>query len=61
LYNLAYDIGEKHQVNDQERTNELLKKKNEWASQMIDPVFLGLRQNKEYNKLHPDRFDLEKY
>jgi len=61
LYNITNDIGEHNQVNAPDKMKGLLKKKDEWTSQMMDPVFLGLSQNKEYNKLHPDRFELEKY
>ena len=61
LFNLTDDIGETTLLNNKTKTDELLKMKNHWDSQMIDPVFLGLRHNKEYNKLHPDRFDPEKY
>lgn len=62
LYNLADDIGEHNALTDQSKMKSLLKIKDEWLRQMIDPVFLGLKQNKLYNQLHPDRWtDVEHY
>lgn len=61
LYNLKYDIGEQSMIKDDTILQSLLQKQKQWNSEMIDPVFLGLRQGVEYNKLHPNRFVLEKY
>jgi len=61
IYNLRNDIGEKLPIKDTTELVSLLKQKNEWNLQMKDPVFLGLKQNKQYNQLHPERFTLEKY
>ena len=61
LYNLTDDIGETNMLNNDIVLQKLLDKQKQWNSEMIDPVFLGLMQGAEYNKLHPKRFDLEKY
>ncbi|MCK5468989.1 MAG: sulfatase-like hydrolase/transferase, partial [Cyclobacteriaceae bacterium] len=61
LYNLNEDIGERHQLDSDEKLQGLIRSQNEWNSKMKDPVFLGLSQNDEYNKIHPDRFELESY
>ena len=36
--------------------NELLKKSVEWNKTLMDPIFLGLRDDELYNKLNPDRY-----
>ena len=61
LYNISNDIGEQNQLNDQGVHQMLKTASREWRSQLMDPIFLGLMQNDEYNKLHPDRFQLDKY
>ena len=61
LYNLKDDIGEHNEITDDTLLDSLKKRQEQWNSEMIDPVFLGLKQNREYNKLNPDRFKLEKY
>jgi len=61
IYNLKNDIGETEMLKNDSALAQLLKEQKQWDSKMMDPVFLGLRQNKAYNKLHPDRFVLEKY
>ena len=61
LYNISADISEQNQLNDQGVHQNLKSASQEWKSQLLDPIFLGLMQNDEYNELHPDRFDLEKY
>ena len=60
-YNVEDDISEKYILNDTENHQKLMSASDEWKSQLMNPIFLGLVQNDEYNKLHPDRFDLEKY
>jgi len=61
LYNLTEDIQESHELGRDQEVQALLLTKDTWESMMIDPVFLGLRQNDEYNKLHPLRFETEPY
>lgn len=61
VVNLTDDIGEQSPLGERSSYRGLLKSYEAWAAQMKDPVFLGLMQNAEYNKLHPDRFDLEPY
>lgn len=61
LYNLVEDIGERNALMDQAKMESLLKLKDQWMKQTIDPVFLGLNQNKLYNETHPNRWDLEPY
>ncbi|MGL1886788.1 MAG: sulfatase-like hydrolase/transferase [Reichenbachiella sp.] len=62
VYDLSADISEEHPIADETVLSELKKNHDEWNAQNLDPVFLGLKKNKEYNELHPDRFtDVEKY
>lgn len=61
LYNLMDDTEENHKINDDILGQTLLGAWNNWNNQMIEPVFLGLIQNKKYNELNPDRFILEPY
>ena len=58
LYNLQVDIGETNNRVDQDpkTLGELQKAFEVWNAALIDPVFMGLGQNDEYDKLHPDRF-----
>ena len=61
LYNLTEDIGEKHEMDSEEEMQRLIIENKRWESMMMDPVFLGLKQNDEYNELHPRRFETEPY
>ena len=36
--------------------NERVKKSVEWNKTLMDPIFLGLRDDELYNKLNPDRY-----
>ena len=58
LFNLSQDISETNNLikNDIETFNILLNQYKDWNSQMTDPVFLGLGEDKEYNIKHPNRF-----
>ena len=46
------------QLNQKNRSlfNELVKKSVEWNKTLMDPIFLGLRDDELYNKLNPDRY-----
>lgn len=59
LFNLSNDIGETSPIKKPNSNvkNSLKASYDAWNSEMKDPVFLGLRQGKEYNKLHPERFN----
>ena len=61
LYNLTEDIGERQIIESESELKNLMDAKNAWTENMIDPIFLGLMQDEEYTKLHPDRFEAEKY
>ena len=61
LYDLDADISETDQLTNEAQHQRLKELSNRWKSQLMDPVFLGLMQNDEYNKLNPDRFELEPY
>ncbi|GAB3651508.1 hypothetical protein GCM10028791_20330 [Echinicola sediminis] len=61
LFNVSADIGETNPLTDPKKSKPFYKKVNQWIQTLMDPVFLGLSQGKEYNEQHPDRFDLEKY
>ena len=39
-----------------ESFNLLNSKIQEWNESNLDPIFLGLKDNYQYNKLNPDRF-----
>tara|TARA_R110002096_G_scaffold7821_4_gene33424 strand:- start:9914 stop:11332 length:1419 start_codon:yes stop_codon:yes gene_type:complete len=58
LFNLEQDISETtNLINTEPTTFEYLQNKyDEWKNDMLNPVFLGLGEDSEYNKLHPDRF-----
>jgi arylsulfatase A-like enzyme len=61
LFNLKQDIEEDNDISDPEITNQLLEQMEAWKNEMMDPVFLGLMQGKQYDRLHPDRYDVERY
>jgi hypothetical protein len=61
IYNVEDDISEKNMLNDMDNHQQLKNASDQWKSELMNPIFLGLRQNDEYNELHPDRFVLEKY
>ncbi len=58
VYDLQNDLSESiNLLPGQKETGLKLEKiYQDWSMNIIDPVFLGLGQNKEYNQLHPDRF-----
>ena len=58
LYNLKNEISEKTNLKNQnqEMYDSLKYKYSKWYKTLMDPAFLGLLANKEYNKLNPDRF-----
>ncbi|MEC3907030.1 sulfatase-like hydrolase/transferase [Tamlana sp. 2201CG12-4] len=56
LYNLLEDISEEKLLKDSEKFSELKQMHDQWNTKNPEPAFLGLRQNKAYNKIHPDRF-----
>jgi arylsulfatase A-like enzyme len=61
LYDLDTDISESNSIDNPAQHQKLLEASEQWKSQLMDPIFLGLMQNEEYNELHADRFELEKY
>ncbi|WP_246581523.1 sulfatase-like hydrolase/transferase [Echinicola shivajiensis] len=61
LFNITNDIGESTPLEEGKTAIAMLKSFNNWLSMLMDPVFLGLKDDSKYNELHPDRFDLEKY
>ena len=61
LYDLGKDISEKNQlVHDADR-EALFNAKEVWSQQLIDPIFLGLMQDEEYNELNLDRWEYKKF
>lgn len=58
LFNLAGNISEEDAlVKENPQLSQELKKTYEaWVSQMMNPTFLGLNQDKQYSEMHPDRF-----
>ncbi len=62
LYDLSLDISEANPLSDQINFDQLQQLHDAWDSKNVEPAFLGLRQNDQYNSLNPDRFtDGEKY
>ena len=58
LFDLENDISESINIKDSlsENFNFLNSKIKEWNESNLDPIFLGLKDNKLYNKLNPNRF-----
>jgi arylsulfatase A-like enzyme len=58
LFDIQADLSESKNVIslDLNRKNVLSEKIEHWKKLLQDPAFLGLLEDKEYNKLHPDRF-----
>jgi hypothetical protein len=58
LFDLKNDISEKNNLIDiKPQSFDFLKNIYiNWESEMLDPIFLGLGEDSEYSKLHPDRF-----
>lgn len=61
VFNLVQDIGEQSSLESMDQYRPLLESYRQWEAQMKDPVFMGLQQDREYTRLHPDRFELEEY
>lgn len=59
IYNLEVDKSEKNSINySQAQHGHLKKLLDSWKAGIVKPVYLGLLQDAEYNKLNPDRFEL---
>ena len=58
LYNLKNEVFEETNLKNQkiEIYDSLNNKFNEWYKTLMDPTFLGLMANEEYNELNPERF-----
>ena len=58
LFDLSKDVSEDNDIKKQfkGRVSDLDALLQKWNKQLIDPVFMGLLLNDEYNKLHPDRW-----
>lgn len=61
LYNVTEDIGETTNLKSEnpEGFTTLKKAWKLWEATVKEPIFLGLRRGKEYDKLHPDRYDIK--
>jgi arylsulfatase A-like enzyme len=59
LFDLKSNISEvgKEALGNEILQQTLLLKYTDWEKQMLDPVFLGLMQDKEYSQLNPNRFE----
>ena len=59
VFDLQQDLAEQSSLHETEgETLQALQQlQTEWKTQIIDPIFMGLSQNKAYNKLHPNRFE----
>ena len=62
LYDLSKDIAEQYPLKADSIRQNLLETHQQWNNANPMPAFLGLRQNRAYNKKYPKRYhDLEKY
>ncbi|MDI1324108.1 MAG: sulfatase-like hydrolase/transferase [Algoriphagus sp.] len=61
LFDIESDISESKNVisADPSRKYRLAERIEQWKKILIDPAFLGLLEDKEYNRLHTDRFTPE--
>ena len=52
LYNLKLDIGEEKNILEQNKVllNSFEAQRKKWLDNTIDPIFLGLSQEEQYNK-----------
>lgn len=59
LFDIQKDIAEKVNlaVSQAERVKALEELIKQWEMSLMDPVFMGLSEDKKYSELHPDRFD----
>ena len=55
-YNLLEDISEENNLSITEKSNSLKEKYKLWEREMDLPIPMGLLKEKQYNKLHPNRF-----
>jgi arylsulfatase A-like enzyme len=58
LFDLGQDISEQNNLSAErkETIKRLSGDLRKWESELKNPIFLGLTQDKEYNEIHPDRF-----
>lgn len=58
LFDLDQDVSEQNNLSTErkENSNRLSGDLRKWESELQNPTFLGLTQDKEYNAIHPDRF-----
>ncbi|MBN7816955.1 sulfatase-like hydrolase/transferase [Algoriphagus pacificus] len=59
LFDIQKDISEKVNLalTESNRVEELKQMIEIWKKSIMDPVFMGLMEDKEYSKLNPDRFN----
>ena len=58
LFDVNKDLSEKQPLKNKEKLQKLKKVHSDWSAQLKDPIFLGLKQNKEYTKSHPNRYKI---
>ncbi|RIW16489.1 N-acetylgalactosamine 6-sulfate sulfatase [Algoriphagus lacus] len=61
LFDIQSDLSESNNLigTDITRKNKLSERIEQWKKLLMDPLFLGLLEEKEYNLKHPDRFTPE--
>ncbi len=57
LFNIQNDISEKNPIDDQKNFDKLSKEHSKWLNELMDPIFIGFINRKEYDKLHPGRYN----
>ncbi|UZD21415.1 sulfatase-like hydrolase/transferase [Algoriphagus halophytocola] len=59
LFDIQKDIAEKVNLayGQKDRVKAIEHLIKEWEMSLMDPVFMGLSEEKKYSELHPDRFD----
>jgi arylsulfatase A-like enzyme len=58
FFDLEQDVSEQKNLSEEKqlRVKQLTGDLKKWESELHDPAFLGLTQEKEYNEIHPERF-----
>ncbi|MBN7811037.1 sulfatase-like hydrolase/transferase [Algoriphagus sp. H41] len=58
LFDIQNDISESRNLaaDEAKRAAQLSQRVEEWKKTLMDPIFMGLSEDKKYSELHPDRF-----
>ncbi len=58
LYNLKIDVGEQDNLEAEhtQLVHQMMKDHHQWQNQLMDPIFMGLKQDSMDNTLNTDPF-----